>query len=93
MLLNKLQEVTTAIIGSVGVVFSIQDVNELLNLLLLIFSIGNILIVGYTKIANLIKSKGDDLDLKEVSDVVVEVIEDIKELTDEKKIKWFILNF
>lgn len=72
------QDVITYGLSALGVVFSIQNINDILNLILLIVSIVNIFIVFGLRIYDAIKNKN----IKEVDEATKEVIDKINDLKD-----------
>lgn len=77
--MNK-QDIVTYCLSSLGLVFSIQNINDILNLILLIVSILNILIVFGLRIYDAIKEKN----IEKVNDATKDLIDKINDLKGDK---------
>lgn len=56
--INKnINEFLTDVLNSLGIVFSVQDLNQIINLILLVLSVASIIIRGIFKIYGYIKNK------------------------------------
>lgn len=75
--MNK-QDLFTYAISSLGVAFSIQNINDILNLILLIVSIINIIIVFGLRMYDAIKEKNID----KVNEATKEFVNKINDLKD-----------
>lgn len=75
--MNK-QDLFTYAISSLGVAFSIQNINDILNLILLITSIINIIIVFGLRMYDAIKEKNID----KVNEATKEFVNKINDLKD-----------
>ena len=75
---QKIQEITSSVLGTLGVTVSVQDLTQVINLIILILSLVNILWVLGSKVYQRIKNK----DYENVPQDVNEAIEDIKKLKE-----------
>lgn len=72
---NKTQDFITTVLSTFGITLSVQDITQILNLVLLIVSIVNILIVVGLRVYNLIKNKK----YEDIPPVIEQGIEDVKD--------------
>lgn len=81
MMKNKIYDVFTTLLGSCGIILSVDDINSILNLLLLIISIINILVMLVFKIYNIIKDKdkSNDEKIKQIYDDTTTSLKSISE--------------
>lgn len=84
--MNKIHDTFSTILGGTGIILSVQEINETLNLILLIISIANILIVAVAKTLELYqKKKLTPQKMSEILNDVSKEIENIKgEIDDDK---------
>lgn len=73
---QKYEQIASSIIGTLGLTVSVQDLNQIINLVVLILSVINILIVLSSRVYNHIKNKNYDKVPQEFN----EAIEDVKKL-------------
>ena len=73
---QKHEQIASSILGALGLTVSVQDLNQIINLILLILSVINILIVLGNKVYNHIKNKKYD----KVPQDINEAIDDIEKL-------------
>lgn len=73
---QKHEQIASSILGALGLTVSVQDLNQIINLILLILSVINILIVLGNKVYNHVKNKKYD----EVPQDINEAIDDIEKL-------------
>lgn len=76
-MLNR-EEITSSILGTMGITLSVQDLTQIVNLILLVLSIVNILWVLFMRVKEHIKSK-------QYEEVQKDINEAIKQIQDEKE--------
>ena len=78
--MNK-QEITSSILGTLGITLSVQDLTQIVNLILLILSVINILWILFIRIKEHIKNKNYD----EIPNDINNAIEDLNNIKEEDK--------
>lgn len=69
----KSQEVSSSILGAMGITLSVQDLTQIVNLVLLILSIVNILWVLYMRVKEHIKNKQVEKIREDIDDAIEEL--------------------
>lgn len=77
----KTNEISSSVLGTLGITLSVQDLTQVVNLILLILSVINILWVLASKVYKHIEKKEYD----KVSDDINDAIQDIKDIKGDDK--------
>lgn len=77
----KGRDVYTSILSSAGIGFSVQDLNQIINMVLLILSVVNILIILFFRIKDHIKNKEYD----KIPNDISQAQKDLENLKGDKK--------
>lgn len=75
------QEISSSILGTLGITLSVQDLTQIVNLVLLILSVVNVLWVLFNRVREHIKNK----QYQELQNDISDAIEEIKNSKEEYK--------
>ena len=82
-MLNR-EEITSSILGTMGITLSVQDLTQIVNLILLVLSIVNILWVLFMRVKEHIKNKQYEEVQKDINEAIKQ-IQDAKEKNENGK--------
>lgn len=75
------QEISSSILGTLGITLSVQDLTQIVNLVLLILSVINVLWVLFNRVREHIKNK----QYQEIQNDISDAIEEINKAKEENK--------
>ena len=82
MMLNKISNYITTILGSVGIYISVQDIEETLNIALLVISILNLVAIAIEKTIRMLKDKKITTEeLDDLHNTLVQIEEKVENAT------------